>query len=98
MDSQATIRPLQKMKFAESKAGGKVVQVSMEYDKVIREIKITGDFFIHPEEGVMHIEQNLIGRKIEDVMEVLEDVTEDMELVGITKEVLMELIKQCGES
>jgi len=29
---------------------GKVVKVEVEYDEVIKNIRITGDFFLHPED------------------------------------------------
>lgn len=47
-------------------AGGKLLRVNMEMenvddDLVIRDIKLTGDFFLHPEDVLPHIEQALTG-------------------------------------
>ncbi len=42
---------------------GKLVKVEVEYDEVIRKIKITGDFFLHPEEILEKIEKSTLGLK-----------------------------------
>jgi len=46
--------------------GGKLLRVNMEMenvddDLVIREIKLTGDFFLHPEEVLQDVENTLTG-------------------------------------
>lgn len=40
---------------------GKLLKVFLEYDESIRSIKITGDFFLHPEEKILEIEKGLVG-------------------------------------
>ena len=46
--------------------GGKMIKVSLrELKNKIGEIKITGDFFLHPEELIDDLEKILIGKKIE---------------------------------
>lgn len=47
-------------------AGGKLLRVNMEMENadeglVIREIKLTGDFFLHPEDVLPEIEKALTG-------------------------------------
>ncbi|MHA1930077.1 MAG: lipoate protein ligase C-terminal domain-containing protein [Candidatus Thorarchaeota archaeon] len=46
--------------------GGKLIKINLEMtgDK-IKSIQIFGDFFLHPEELIHHIEQSLIGVHIE---------------------------------
>lgn len=39
--------------------GGKLVRVKIMADEYIHDIQISGDFFLHPEEAIMRVEQNL---------------------------------------
>ena len=41
--------------------GGKMVRVEVAYDAQIESVKITGDFFLHPEETLELIQQTIIG-------------------------------------
>jgi len=41
--------------------GGKMVRLEVVYDTQIESVKITGDFFLHPEETLDLIQQNLTG-------------------------------------
>ena len=46
----------------------KLIKVSLEYEedtKIINSVKITGDFFLYPEENLDKLEVNLIGTKLE---------------------------------
>jgi lipoate-protein ligase A len=42
-------------------SGGKLIRVAVEYGSRIDGIRITGDFFLHPEEKIAEIEQSFIG-------------------------------------
>jgi len=45
--------------------GGKLIRIDASFDGGrITSIRITGDFFIHPEQAVESIERFLIGRRI----------------------------------
>ena len=47
----------------------KLIKIFLEYDertKIINSIKITGDFFLYPEESLDELEINLIGTKLEE--------------------------------
>jgi lipoate-protein ligase A len=47
----------------------KLIKILLEYEehtKIINSIKITGDFFLYPEEGLDELEVNLIGTKLEE--------------------------------
>ncbi len=52
-----------KMKgFASEKIkGGKLVRINVEYADRIENVRITGDFFMHPEETLFEIEEALKG-------------------------------------
>lgn len=42
--------------------GGKLVRVEIDFaDNKISYVKITGDFFLHPEERLTHLEKSLVG-------------------------------------
>jgi lipoate---protein ligase len=46
----------------------KLIKILLEYEeytKIINSIKITGDFFLYPEESLDELEANLIGTKLE---------------------------------
>lgn len=49
---------------------GKLVKIELEVKKgIIKKIKITGDFFMHPEEAIDGLEKSLIDSKL--IKEVL---------------------------
>ena len=55
------------MKQAIHRAEKGVIEIELDFkDQVITSVKITGDFFIHPEEAIEIIEDGLKGIKIED--------------------------------
>ena len=46
--------------------GGKLLRVTCETEnKVIQSVKISGDFFLHPEESIVILEKNLVGATID---------------------------------
>lgn len=53
------------MKCVEKIQGGKLVCIEVLADKgLISRVKITGDFFLHPEERIEKLENALIGQMI----------------------------------
>jgi hypothetical protein len=48
--------------------GGKMIKISLAVDDaVIRDLRITGDFFVHPEDAVELLENKLAGTRIDDL-------------------------------
>jgi hypothetical protein len=48
--------------------GGKLLRVSVEYDGgTIREVRFSGDFFIHPEDALERVEAALKGAAPGDI-------------------------------
>jgi lipoate-protein ligase A len=85
--------------FAERKMkGGKLVGIDIEFCDRINDIKILGDFFIHPEESLYKIERALIGTdpnsSKEEITKTIKKVVaaEKAELIGITPEAIAETI------
>lgn len=55
------------MKQAIHRAEKGVIEIELDFkDQIITSLKITGDFFIHPEEAIETIENGLKGIKIEE--------------------------------
>jgi len=82
--------------------GGKLLRVFLEYSedtKTIQDIRITGDFFVYPEEAIEELESILLYTPIieEDLKEKISRFieTNDVTLVGLTSEDLVKGIMMC---
>jgi len=79
---------------------GKLVKAEVEYDGFIRRIKITGDFFMHPEDALEKIEKSMPGLKkdasMENIVSKIHSVieAEDVQMIGISKESLALVIRE----
>ena len=70
---------------------GKLVRLDFEFDSKITSMKITGDFFIHPESAITQVEQLFVGRKLPlQADEITGKI--DAEIIGFTIEQLEGLI------
>ncbi len=80
---------------------GKLLKVFVEFEddnadiKTIKDIKITGDFFMHPEEKITILENAMKGKKVDDELKknlqlLLEK--EEIELYGFAVEDLVGII------
>ena len=85
-------------------AGGKLLKISIEFDDVIDDVKIMGDFFLHPEEAINDIEKNLFGLKTETdekvIASIIKDVIEEknFQLIGVTPDAIAQTIKKAIEN
>ncbi len=79
---------------------GKIVKVEVEFDDVITNLKITGDFFLHPEDVLDEIEKSIHGLgkdvsfdtlvlKIDEIVKA-----SNAQMVGISPESLAEVLKE----
>jgi hypothetical protein len=78
----------------------KLIRVSLEYDelnKKIHLIRITGDFFLYPEESLDKLEANLIGTILEkdSIKQKIENCLDDSEVFGFDSESMTEAILGC---
>lgn len=79
---------------------GKLVKVDVEYDKVIKKLKITGDFFLHPEEILEKIEKSMLGlnknASIETIASKIQKIVKahDAQMIGISPESMAMVIKE----
>ncbi len=78
--------------------GGKLVRVEVASEGgLITDVRITGDFFAHPEEGVEQVEKALRGASISEVRNIVESATGGIELVGLKREDIVEMVEECLE-
>jgi lipoate---protein ligase len=70
--------------------GGKLIRVDITYGRRIEKAVITGDFFIHPEETLLDIENCLVGVQVpinaEQIAGRIQDAIgrQNAEVVGFT--------------
>jgi len=68
--------------------GGKLIRLRAQIGGGrIKEIRITGDFFLHPEERIGELETALAGKKLERVtlQKTVEQALSDCEIVGFSE-------------
>jgi len=79
---------------------GKVVKVEIEYNEVIKNVRITGDFFIHPEDILDEIEKSIIGLERSTSIETITSNIQsrisdrDVQMIGISPESITFLIRE----
>ena len=66
----------------------------MQESQLIHSIKITGDFFVHPEEAIEQLEQGLCGVKLEkeDLKNKIQLVLKNSEFFGFEIDSLVDVI------
>ncbi|MCK5038521.1 MAG: hypothetical protein KAS16_05430 [Thermoplasmata archaeon] len=82
---------------------GKLIKVWLEVEvpgNILVDIKLTGDFFIHPEEWIASLENELKGMSMDDIPgKIIEQAEkDDVQLVGIGTEDIIHAIKLAFES
>ncbi|MEM2759429.1 MAG: lipoate protein ligase C-terminal domain-containing protein [Nitrososphaerales archaeon] len=80
----------------------KLLRVSLEYDEVndaVQSIKITGDFFIYPEESLDKLESSLVGARLErdPIKQKIDLWLRDSEVYGFDSVSLTEAILRSVE-
>jgi lipoate---protein ligase len=76
---------------------GKLLRVYAEIKEgKVKEIKITGDFFVHPEAGIEYIEEEIRGEKIEEIEEKISKIIENkkIEIIGFEIKDLVEILNR----
>ncbi len=79
---------------------GKLVKVEVECDRFIKKIKITGDFFLHPEDVLETIEKNILGlgkdAGAEEIASRIHEVAKanDVQMIGVSPESLALVIRE----
>ncbi|MCZ7401608.1 MAG: hypothetical protein O8C61_05245 [Candidatus Methanoperedens sp.] len=79
---------------------GKIVKVEAQFDNVITKLKISGDFFLHPEEVLDDIEKTMLDLKRDVSFETLvlkiQNIIKnyDAQMIGISPESLALVIRE----
>ena len=76
---------------------GKIIKIKLAYkqeSQLIHSIRITGDFFVHPEETIEQLEQGLCGVKLEkeDLKNKIHWVLKNSEFFGFEIDSLVDVI------
>ena len=71
--------------------GGKLIRIRLQEKKgAVFKIRITGDFFLHPEESIFELEKALEGTKLEQcsILEKIQNVFQrlNIESIGVKPE------------
>ena len=77
--------------------GGKLIKVDLGVrDGRIAEIRITGDFFMHPEDAIEELERMLMGTptQIHELEEVINNfLMGDVEVIGLQSQDFIDVLK-----
>ena len=79
---------------------GKLIKVEVECDESIKKLRITGDFFLHPEDALDAIEKSMLGLEKDVSMETIASKingivkAHDAQMIGISPESLALVIKE----
>ncbi len=77
---------------------GKVVKIEIDCDDIIRNIRITGDFFLHPEDILDEIEKSIVGldRNTDEdtIISNIHGVAGDVQMIGISPESIALMVRE----
>jgi hypothetical protein len=78
----------------------KLIKIDLEYNEIsntIHSIKITGDFFLYPEDSLDKLETNLIDTKLEknSLIQKIRESLDDSQVFGFDSESLTKAILGC---
>jgi lipoate---protein ligase len=79
---------------------GKVVKVEIDHNSVIKNVRITGDFFLHPEDILGEIEKCIIGLDTsvseEEILSGIQKAAagKDVQMIGISPESIALLVRE----
>jgi len=76
------------------KAAKGVIKIDLSLtDGKISDIRIAGDFFIHPEEKLWSLEEFLKGKALSEIDKIIVDFFKTIESPGVTAEDFIKAIK-----
>ncbi|MFN3268478.1 MAG: lipoate protein ligase C-terminal domain-containing protein [Zestosphaera sp.] len=74
-------------------SGGKTIKVDLEVTgEVIKDVVISGDFFLYPEEYIHVIESELRGKKVSEVSKILSKFRDSVVIASASIEEFAEAI------
>ncbi len=87
---------MRELKVSKKVPGGKLVRMDIQFEGVLKRVKITGDFFMYPEEALEELERALEGAPLEELEKRMQKVFDAraVTLLGVTVQDLASLIKE----
>ncbi|MEM1983209.1 MAG: lipoate protein ligase C-terminal domain-containing protein [Sulfolobales archaeon] len=80
-------------------SGGKTVKVDLEViNDLIKNVIISGDFFLYPEDYIHFIESRLRNVRINDVSKIMYEFKDSVEIVGASIDEFLEVINDAYRS
>lgn len=79
---------------------GKFVRVDVQIsDGKMSAIKITGDFFMHPEDALVEIEKRMVGLHKNDVKQKTVEIfsSANAEIIGFSADDISDMVKEAFE-
>ncbi len=74
---------------------GKLIRIRAKFKgDIIEEVRITGDFFMHPEDRIEHLEEELKNVSIASAGKVINEAFSTAEYAGITPEIVERGIRE----
>lgn len=76
----------------------KLIRLSIEHNEgKLRKIRITGDFFLYPEESIEELEKTLRGRKLQkkELKETIREFLDGKTSLGFDEDSLSDAILDC---
>ena len=76
--------------------GGKLIAAETEVSNGhLKKVKITGDFFMHPEEAIEELEKALINTQLDKIEEVITNffINRSVEIIGVSPEDFIHVLK-----
>jgi len=82
--------------FEHKRQGGKVIGVSFNYkNDIFSDVRIYGDFFVFPEEGIDILEKSINQKSLPELLELIDDFfSSDVKAYGITAKDLKEVFER----
>lgn len=80
-------------------SGGKLLKVAVRSKGgIIEDVRVTGDFFVYPEEALELLEARLKGRNAQNVGEILKEEIKSLNItiIGFKLEQLISMIEGCS--
>lgn len=80
--------------------GGKLLRVEVEHEAgVVKRVKLTGDFFLYPEDAIGEIERSLVGCEVNEIAERVDNIASrgQAQLIGFTPQDVQDAIKLAVE-
>ena len=79
---------------------GKFLRVKVKYEEKIKDVIITGDFFVYPDDIITEIEEKLknlpVNTSKEELITIIEKAKDDYkgEFLGITSEAIAQSVRE----